>query len=67
MRLTKGMLDSMSRALEEYLAGEGPMGGESNAEILKIMRDAERATEWIAQEEARRTRGIVATGKDGGT
>jgi hypothetical protein len=47
------MLDAMMMALNEMLAGEGPMGV-SDEENERIMRDMDKAADWVAQEERRR-------------
>jgi len=50
IKLTHGMLDAIETALTELLAGEGPQGVDSDAESMEIMRNAERAQEWIDKE-----------------
>jgi hypothetical protein len=58
------MLKAMMCALNELTAGEYPQGfSEDSAEAAKIMRDADKAAEWVAEQQYKREakRGNVTT------
>lgn len=55
MRLTIGMLEAMGLALQEVLAGEGFQGiHEHSKEQKELMRNADRASVWCAQQVQKR-------------
>ena len=55
MKFTQKMLNAMLTALSELLAGEGPQGyNENSEEAEEIMKNAEKAHQWIHEELERR-------------